>query len=160
MKTIIAALLTVFSVSIFAAQPYKIAGLVTKVSDGDTIHIQESTGEDNRIRLAFVDAPESKQSFGVKSKASLTALALNKQAVAVCRLKDFYGRNVCVVTIDKLELNSTQVQRGLAWVYEEYAPNDSSLYALQTKAKSAKLGLWSEENPTAPWTWRKERRNK
>jgi micrococcal nuclease len=29
---------------------------------------------------------------------------------------------------------------------------------LEQKARAAKIGLWSDPNPTAPWDWRKSKR--
>ena len=50
------------------------------------------------------------------------------------------------------------LKAGLAWVYTYYCKISECEYwkELETQAKVAKVGLWS--NPTAqePWKWRKE----
>jgi len=68
---------------------------------------------------------------------------------------DRYGRTVGTVTLpDGLDLGQQLVKAGLAWWYEKYAPGDQTLAALQTAAKSAGVGLWSDANPIPPWEWR------
>ena len=41
----------------------------------------------------------------------------------------------------------------MAWVFDRYV-TDRSLYALQSEARAAHVGLWADKTPTAPWTWR------
>lgn len=57
---------------ILATQPalagQTIHGRVVGVSDGDTITVLDSTKSRHKIRLAGIDAPESKQAFGQASK--------------------------------------------------------------------------------------------
>ena len=43
----------------------------------------------------------------------------------------------------------------MAWWYRKYAPKDAELERLETEAKQAKRGLWSQPNPVPPWSWRK-----
>jgi micrococcal nuclease len=53
-------------------------------------------------------------------------------------------------------VNAMMVKFGFAWVYEKYAKN-SSLYDHQNQAKRKNLGLWSDNDPIAPWVWRKQK---
>jgi micrococcal nuclease len=41
-----------------------------------------------------------------------------------------------------------------AWHYKQYS-RDPELAKLEFQARSAKIGLWSEPNPVAPWEWRR-----
>ena len=51
--------------------------MVVKVTDGDSVKIK--VGEiTNTIRLLYIDAPEIKQDYGIKSKNFLEDLLLNK----------------------------------------------------------------------------------
>jgi len=59
---------------------------------------------------------------------------------------------------DGVEANSEQVKRGMAWVFDRYAPRNSPLYGLQREAQATRRGLWSERHPVAPWDWRQRRR--
>jgi endonuclease YncB( thermonuclease family) len=46
------------------------------------------------------------------------------------------------------------VRCGLAWWYRRYAPSDRRLERLENEARRARLGLWSDRSPVAPWEWR------
>ncbi len=59
--------------------------------------------------------------------------------------------------LDKLNLE--QIKAGLAWHFKRYADEqsetDRKAYAeAETTAKEAKLGLWQQPNPTPPWDYR------
>lgn len=137
-----------------SANAYSIKGTVVEVLDGDTIKIQSGNTVE-KVRLAYIDAPELKQKFGTVSKNSLTMLTKSKPAVAECGGKDKYGRNLCVVTVDNSVVNITQVTRGLAWAYTYYIPKDSPFIRMQEAAKKDKLGLWADSKPQAPWDFRR-----
>jgi endonuclease YncB( thermonuclease family) len=44
----------------------------------------------------------------------------------------------------------------MAWHYNKYN-NDSKLAKLETESRGKKIGLWSQDNPIAPWDWRKSK---
>jgi endonuclease YncB( thermonuclease family) len=50
-----------------------------------------------------------------------------------------------------MDANAEHVRRGMAWVYERYAPKVSPLYAVQSEARLAKRGLWQDARPVLPW---------
>ena len=68
-------------------------GVVTHVSDGDTVWVQPlQGGEAHKVRLLGIDAPEICQPWGPQSRAALHA-ALQGQVVEVrARTRDSYGR--------------------------------------------------------------------
>jgi endonuclease YncB( thermonuclease family) len=68
-------------------------GVVTHVSDGDTVWVQPlQGGEAHKVRLVGIDAPEICQPWGPQSRAALHA-ALQGQVVEVrARTRDSYGR--------------------------------------------------------------------
>jgi len=54
-------------------------GTVVHVADGDTCEVADDDGgKRTRVRFAFVDAPESKQSFGPEARAMLAGLVLRQ----------------------------------------------------------------------------------
>ena len=72
---------------------------------------------------------------------------------------DRYGREVGKVLVDGVDANLEQLKRGLAWHYKAYQreqPADDRLaYAAAEKdAAAARLGLWQDAVPVAPWEWR------
>ena len=64
-----------------------ITGRVVGVSDGDTITVLDSTKTRHKIRLAGIDAPESKQAFGQASKKSLAAMVFDRDVTLDPRLQ-------------------------------------------------------------------------
>ena len=137
-------------------------GKVVKVSDGDTITVLDSSKTQHRIRLTGIDAPESKQAFGEKSRQSLASLVAGQTVAVQWESKDRYGRILGkVVTQGNQDANLAQVQRGMAWHYEKFAntrpKKESKAYAVaQEEAKAKSLGLWTDKNPIPPWEWRRK----
>lgn len=149
--------LGIFSGTVHADQ---ITGRVISVSDGDTIVMLDSALKQYRVRLQGIDAPESKQPFGQRSKQSLSNLIYGRQVVADCHKQDKYKRSVCKIVVEGKDANLAQIEAGMAWWYRDYAKeqsaSDRALYeATETRAKEAKLGLWADAAPVAPWNWRK-----
>ena len=129
-------------------------GRVVAVLDGDTIKILDATNRQFTIRLSEIDAPEKGQAFGQASRRALSDLVARKRVVASCPSTDRYGRHVCSVTADGLNVNSRQVQTGMAWVYRRYAKPDSPLLRIEKEARAGGYGLWRDPEPIPPWEWR------
>jgi hypothetical protein len=69
--------------------------------------------------------------------------------------KDRYGRTVAEVILpEERSLNREMVGQGMAWWYRQFAPRDRELDRLESEARTAKRGLWSQPDPTPPWDWR------
>lgn len=132
-------------------------GRVVKIADGDTLTVLVNKAQ-IRVRLDAIDAPESRQAFGKRSRQSLVELCAAKDAHIAERGKDRYGRTIGVVTCGVIEANSEQVRRGMAWVFVKYAPAGSPLYALEASAKARRAGLWSDARAEPPWEWRSRKR--
>lgn len=128
-------------------------GRVVNVSDGDTLTVLVDAKQ-VKVRLDAIDAPERRQPFGRRSQESLAELCAKRSARVVTRGFDRYGRTVGVIVCDGVEANSEQVKRGMAWVFDRYAPRTSPLYGLQREAQATRRGLWSDAAPTAPWAYR------
>ena len=129
---------------------------VTGVADGDTLSV-ELDGTRHRVRLARIDAPEKGQPFGRRSEQSLRQLVWKRTVTLEWHRLDRYGRPIADVTIEGLDVNAEQVRRGMAWVYLQYS-QDAKLIALEREARAAKLGLWEQPDPVAPWQWRQANR--
>jgi endonuclease YncB( thermonuclease family) len=136
-----------------------LAGVICAVHDGDTVTLQ--LGIDiKKIRLAGIDAPELKQPYGIESRDALRQDVLNQQVTVLTIKSDKYGRSVGKVLLEGEDVNLKQVSRGLAWVYTDYikelAAEDRELYrAAESAANDAHIGLWQDDQPVAPWTYRK-----
>ena len=136
-----------------------LTGRIVGVSDGDTLTLLDAKQVPHKIRVAGIDAPEKKQPFGEKAKASLSALAFNRTAEADCRKTDRYRRQVCVVFVGGKAVGLEQVKAGMAWWYRQYATEQTPQERIdyehaESQAKRHRYGLWSGPNPTPPWEWR------
>jgi hypothetical protein len=60
-----------------------------------------------------------------------------------------------VILPDGKILSHELVRRGMAWWYRRYAPNHPTLSRLEEEARAARIGLWSQPDPTPPWEWRR-----
>lgn len=134
------------------AAPFRVVG----VSDGDTLTVIDEQNREMKCRLFGIDAPEKHQAFGARSKESLSNLTYQRVADIEIAGLDRYGRSICKVFVDGIDVNREQVARGLAWMYRRYT-SDASYAAAEYAAKSARRGLWSDLDPVAPWAFRKRR---
>jgi endonuclease YncB( thermonuclease family) len=137
-----------------AADARILSGRIVSITDGDTLTLLVDR-EQIRIRLAQIDAPESAQPYGKKSKAALSELAFGKTARVEVVAVDRYGRTVGEVYVGGLHVNSEMVRSGHAWAYTVYS-RSLEIIAFEDEARAAGLGLWalpeSERDP--PWIWR------
>lgn len=146
LTTILATLLLLLS-STFTAK-------VVRVSDGDTITVLTDEKEQIRIRLEGIDCPESGQPFGNRARELTAKLVAGKEVRIDKSGEDRYGRTLGYVWIGDKCVNHELLKAGLAWHYK-YFNKDPKLAEMENIAKAAKLGLWSEPNPVAPWDWRR-----
>ncbi|WP_199737889.1 thermonuclease family protein [Legionella septentrionalis] len=140
----------------FSVQAKTITGEVIKIADGDTLTILTNTKQQERIRLIEIDAPEKHQAFGNKSRQSLAALCFKQLVVIHYDNRDRYGRILGRVFCNGIDANKDQIRNGMAWVYVKYA-KDNSLFAIEKEARNKKIGLWQDQNPIAPWIFRRKR---
>jgi endonuclease YncB( thermonuclease family) len=155
-----AVLLTTLLYLSATAQTQTITGKVVGVSDGDTITVLDDQQRQHKIRLDGIDAPESNQDFGSRSKQSLSDLVFGKTVTVTSRKKDRYGRALGNVTLDGKDINQEQLNRGMAWFYRQYElelpANVAAVYKLtETLARQKKRGLWAEASPVPPWDFRR-----
>ena len=134
----------------------RMQGRVIAVSDGDTLTLLVGVQE-HRIRLGGVDAPESDQAHGTRSRATLASLCLGRQADITVEDRDRYGRTVGQVRCGNTDVNAELVRRGDAWVYRAYNKHPE-LEDLERSAKASRRGLWAQSRPTPPWEWRQDKR--
>lgn len=134
--------------------------LVIAVTDGDSLKArcgEPGEYEQVTIRLAEVDAPESGQAYGQRSKQSLAGLCYQQQAAIKPVTKDRYGRTVARVQCQGQDASAYQVGAGMAWVFVKYS-TDPSLTPIEAAAMAAGVGLWADPQPVAPWAWRQAKR--
>ena len=150
--------ISIFALLIIDISASEYEGLVVKVTDGDSVKIKagETT---NTIRLLYIDAPEKKQDYGIKSKNFLENLLLNKKVFVVTDKDDRYGRQLADIYLynnnEAIYVNAKMIKSGNAWVYRKYRSN-SYLINLENHAKINNKGLWGYTNPIEPCIFRKK----
>ncbi|MGB7407271.1 MAG: thermonuclease family protein [Pontixanthobacter sp.] len=121
------------------------AGSATVV-DGDSLAL-----EGRSIRLFGIDAPETDQtcqrdgevwSCGLESTSQLAALVEGQ--IITCQITgiDGYGRSIAVCMAGYFEINETIVEQCWATAFRKYS---SDYVAAETRARSARAGLWSSQ---------------
>lgn len=132
----------------------QIACKVVGISDGDTLTCLYNRTE-LKVRLLYIDAPESTQPFGNRAKQALSALAYKKEVRLQISGYDKYQRLLAVVFDGTRNVNLTLVEQGMAWAYHQTQP----LYKnAQTKAQQRRIGLWQDKSPINPSDWRTNKR--
>ena len=128
---------------------------VVSVSDGDTITVLRQ-GQQVKIRLYGIDAPENGQAFGQQAKEVATALIAGRRVDIEKKDTDRYGRMVGLVHVDGQSLNELIIQNGYAWVYPQYCKEQfcSQWQQAEAEARQRKKGLWSDPHAIPPWEWR------
>lgn len=133
--------------------------LVVAVSDGDTLtarcNQRGAYAQPVKVRIAAIDAPESRQAFGTRARLNLLKLCAGRTATIQPHETDRYGRTVASVRCGNIDVATAQVRAGLAWVYTPYAKQHPQLVPLQREARASKVGLWSQARPLAPWDYRR-----
>lgn len=137
---------------------------VLRVLDGDTIAVKAFA---NNVRIASIDAPETgsknrpAQPFSQASKSTLQRLlgAPPRNVELRCYEEDRYGRHICDVFVQKMNVGQEMVAMGMAWANTSSSGRylrSPQYLMLQHQAQREKKGLWSEANkPVEPWVWRK-----
>ena len=136
--------------------------LVVGISDGDTLTARCPTGDaahpfsQVKVRLAEIDAPESGQPYGRRSKELLSSLCYRVEASIRQTATDRYGRMVARVECRGQDANLEMVKAGLAWAYTKYQ-TDPQFPKAELVARQAGVGMWADNTPaaqTSPWMFR------
>jgi micrococcal nuclease len=132
-------------------------GTVTAVTEGDTIKVQLDTGP-IVVRLANIDAPESKQPGAQEARFALHDRLVGERVSLNVVSMQRDGPVVALVNHGDENINAWMVKQGHAWAYRPDA--DSADYCVwENAARSLRRGLWGGVFWMAPWEWRERERN-
>lgn len=92
-------------------------GKVIGVTDGDTIKVLVNK-DSVTVRLEGIDAPESGQSYGKKSKEALAEIVAGKTVNVKKTGTDKYGRTLGIVIVGDSDANAKMVEDGWAWHFK------------------------------------------
>ncbi|GAB2725762.1 thermonuclease family protein [Melaminivora jejuensis] len=129
--------------------------LVIAVSDGDTLTVRCAARRPERVRIVAIDAPELRQAFGRQARENLKRLCFRQRAELHTLGRDAYGRHLARVRCAGQDVATAQVAAGLAWLSTRQPAQYRDLAALQARAQAARIGLWSQARPMAPWDYRR-----
>ena len=139
---------------------------VSRVIDGDTFEGHLDNGGNPGVnpwmvqitkivvRINGIDAPERGQFYGDVATLHLQWLISGKAVGLKLKQKDSYGRWIATVYQDDADIGAEMLKEGLAWHYKEHDSNQE-YSRLESAAKQAGLGLWSDDQAIAPWEWRR-----
>jgi micrococcal nuclease len=155
----------------FASEPIRtVTGTVTKVSDGDTIHVTTLEQTKITVRLYGIDAPETDkinqrdghinkpgQPYGEESWKALAAKIMGKQVRVEILDIDKYRRMVGMIWLGDRNINLEMVREGYAEAFIEYLkpPYRSEFIEAEREARSAKKGIWALPEYERPTDFRK-----
>ncbi|MFV1654359.1 MULTISPECIES: thermonuclease family protein, partial [unclassified Phaeobacter] len=95
-------------------------GTVGYVFDGDTLRLRG--GQESRLRLWGVDAPEKDEAGFQEAKIALESIALNRKITFIEIDQDRYGRTVARVFLsDGREVNRMMIESGTAKEYRRFS---------------------------------------
>lgn len=133
------------------------------IYDGDTLRVERG-GQELKIRLCGIDAPEIKQAGGIEARDHLRSLvAQGDGSIGVVPIeKDKHKRTVAdlfVIRSDgsEIHLNSQMVANGMAYHYAQYSescPQPNVLVRAEELAKNQLVGVWAKPNADTPWEYR------
>ena len=153
MKPFFAFLILLCCCSVLFAE--EINGTVSSVFDGNTFESTLPNQETYTVMLHGIDSPEKGQNYAEQAKKMLEKLLLNKSITVMLKGKDRWGNRLGEVHMDGAnDPRQELVKAGFAWTAERDPLPE--LEALKEEARASGKGLWKEENPTPPWTYRRE----
>lgn len=150
------ALITVVALATISVAADPVPAKVVGVSDGDTITVVMD-GQQTKIRLWGIDAPEKGQDFGQAATDAIKQLTAGRAVTVQAVDRDRYGRTVAMVYADGISVNEAMIREGAAWVFTKYCtkPICSQWNQFQQAAQAAGIGLWRNKAPVPPWEWRR-----
>ena len=133
---------------------------VVRVVDGDTIEIQQKM-RTQRVRIWGIDTPEWDQRYGAQASQFTRSQLMGKEVRVAPKDIDKYGRLVAVITVDEMNIGEELIKSGLAWVHIFYCKEQicDKWKNLQEGARIEHRGLWNDNDPVAPWQWKKRHHN-
>jgi endonuclease YncB( thermonuclease family) len=164
------ALVTVINVSAYQNIIRTVGGTVTKVSDGDTIHLTTPEQTILKVRLYGIDAPETDkinnhtghvnipgQPYGDESWKALSNKIMNKKVRVEILDIDKYRRMVGMVFLGDRNINLEMVREGYAEAFIEYLkePYKAEFLKEEREARLARKGIWSLSEYERPRAFRK-----
>ena len=142
------------------------------VYDGDTFRVIDPNGQELKLRVACIDAPEKKQALGIESRDYLRSLLAKNpnKLIVVEKEREGYGRMVAEIFVptgkgdEEIPISGMMIKDGMAYYYAQYSKNcsdNAERYAqLEKEAQRSRVGVWKNPNAMKPSEFRKRAKEK
>ncbi|MET0334937.1 MAG: thermonuclease family protein [Rhizobacter sp.] len=131
-----------------------LTGVVTHVTDGDTLWVRPDGHAPVKVRLQGIDAPERCQAWGSQSQQALSARVLHQRVQVRTRARDDYQRTIGVVQLGGTDVAAQLVRDGHAWS-QRYRRSLGPYAQQEAEARSARRGLFAAAAAMEPRQFRK-----
>ena len=129
-------------------------GWVTKVVDGDTLHVQPAQGgASQKLRIKGIDAPEVCQAWGLQSREALARLVWGQRVTVQLNDVDDHGRWLANVFVNGEDVGARLVAQGHAWSYQ-FRRDPGPYVFQQQQAAINRLGLFGQPQAMRPREFR------
>jgi micrococcal nuclease len=130
-------------------------GVVTRVVDGDTVHVRPVEGGPvHKIRIIGMDAPEICQAGGVAARTALNERIHQRVVTVKLQGVDVYGRDLALIYLSQDDVGQWMVQRGHAWS-SRYRQDHGPYVQEEDNAKLLGRGLFAEMPAEYPRDFRR-----
>jgi endonuclease YncB( thermonuclease family) len=124
----------------------------TGVTDGDTITCLDAAGQQQKVRVSDIDAPELSQPYGRESRNILADLVFGKSLAIIETGSNSNEFVTCRISVGGKDVARAMIAGGAAWV----DPQSTSSYINdQQDAQKSGKGLWSDPASIPPWEHRR-----
>jgi endonuclease YncB( thermonuclease family) len=145
--------------AISPAADHQLPGRVLRVADGDSLVLEVGGGQ-YQIELAGIDAPELNQPWGPAAADRLNSSLTGAFVVVARAYRGTDGRTTGTVVFKDRDIALDLLYDGLAWSTIETltkTPGPAHPYTeAERRARVARRGLWSDDEPVPPWDWRRQ----
>ena len=139
---------------VHAMHPSQWVGWVTKVVDGDTLHVQPAQGgASQKLRIKGIDAPEVCQAWGLQSREALARLVWGQRVTVQLNDVDDHGRWLANVFVNGEDVGARLVAQGHAWSYQ-FRRDPGPYVFQQQQAAINRLGLFGQPQAMRPREFR------
>ncbi len=121
---------------------HALSGVVTHVTDGDTLWVRPQGHAPVKVRVQGIDAPERCQAWGPQAREALAARVLHRQVQVRTRAKDDYHRTIGTVELDGQDVAAWLVREGHAWS-QRYRRSLGPYAAEEAEARQLHRGLFA-----------------
>lgn len=143
------------------AEEVRFEGVVTRITDGDTVWVrpdasdgQQARRKPVKLRLVGLDAPERCQPHGSEAGAALAARVQDRHVTVRRRATDMHGRALGTLWLGDQDVGAWLVAEGHAWS-ARYRRDPGPYAAQEQRARAAGRGLFAAPNPELPRDFRR-----